>query len=636
MKYMFEKKVKKHNLLNYFKIYLVWYNINNMNEILKQKIDALPSLSGVYIMKNSSGQVIYVGKAKNLKKRAGQYFLRIQQDQKVINMVESVYDMEYYVTPSELDALALESNLIKKHKPYYNILLKDDKSFSYIKVDLKQDFPKFEITRKIKNDRKKYFGPYFAGVSAFEILKTLNLAFPIFTTGLKISKNQENKKSGSSYAFTFDTQNKNKKLSKEEYRDLVNKTVDFLSGNDKHVEEVLTKKMLANAQAQNFEQALLLRERLKLIERMREKTLINVPRDLSLDAFATYSDGINSSISVVVCRQGRIVGIQNFSVLTIAENEGEVLGEFIAQYYQEKLVPEEILVSKLFDFKDELESMLSEKRGSKTFISQPKISIKSKFTQMASQNAKVHLESSLSKQTKKDNSTIGALTRLKEKLGLQNFPKRIECFDISNLGPTNKVASMVVFTNGEKDSKSYRKFKIETVEDVNDFESMREALTRRLNRLEDEAFGPKPDLVVIDGGKGQLGIAHEVFEQFGLSDKIDLISLAKKFEEVYKPNNSFPYMLNRRSQEFNLLVRLRDEAHRFAITFHRSLRQKQGFKSQLDGLKGLGEEREKLLFKKFLSVERIKAASMEELMQIDGIGKGLATKIKNFLNKEEQ
>lgn len=606
-----------------------------MNEILKQKIDALPNQSGVYIMKNSSGQVIYVGKAKNLKKRAGQYFLRLQHERKVINMVENVFDMDYFVTQSELDALALENNLIKKHKPYYNILLKDDKSFSYIKVDLKQDFPKFEITRKIKNDKKKYFGPYFAGISAFEILKTLNLAFPIFTTGLKISKNQKSKKSGSTYAFTFDTHNKNKKLSKEEYREIVNKTVDFLSGNDKYVEQILTKKMFANAKAENFEQAMLLRDRIKLIERMREKTSINVPRDLSLDAFASYNDGINASVSVVVCRQGRIVGIQNFSVLSVQENEGEILGEFIAQYYQEKLVPEQILVSKLFDFKEELEEILTEKRGSKVEISEPKISLKAKFTQMASQNAKLYLESSITKQTKKENSTIGALTRLKEKLNLKYFPKRIECFDISNLGPTNKVASMVVFTNGEKDSKSYRKFKIETVEDVNDFESMREALTRRFQRLEDETFGEMPNLVVIDGGKGQLGIAQEVFEKFGLTDKIDLISLAEKFEEVYKPNNSFPFMLNRRSQEFNLLIKLRDEAHRFAITFHRSLRQKQGFKSQLDGLKGLGESKEKLLFQKFLSIEKIKNASIEEIMTVQGIGKKLATKIKDFLSPKE-
>ena len=607
-----------------------------MNQFISQKLSALPTNSGVYVMRNASGQVIYVGKAKNLKNRVSQYFLHTKKDIKVQAMTENIFDLDYFVTPTEIDALALEITLIKKYKPHYNILLKDDKSFTYIKVNLKDEFPMFEITRKIKKDSCKYFGPFFAGVTAAELLKTIHLAFPLRQHNVKIVNSNASKKMGGSYSFGFSSTTKGEKISKDEYREMVNQTIDFLTGRDDEIEKILNEKMIKNAENENFEQALLLRDRIKIIERLKSKSIMNLPRNLSLDAFGIADDGINCAISVVICRGGKILGVQNFSVLSISEDKGETLSQFMLQYYEKNIIPEEIVVEQEFSFKPEIENTLTQLKGNVVLITVPKISIKKKFVEMAISNAIVHLSNSISREKQKENQTFGALSRLQQKLSLSSLPKRIECYDISNLGGTNSVASMVVFTNGEADKKSYRKFKIKTVEGPNDFLSMKEALTRRLERYkeDDDAFSEKPNLIVIDGGKGQLSSAYEILMQSGV-EGIDMISLAKQFEEVYKPNLSVPIMLDRRSQELKLLQRLRDEAHRFAITFHRSLRTKNSFSSSLDEVEGLGENRQKWLLTEFGSVEKIKNATVEELTKVSGIGKKIAQKILAQLNKNE-
>lgn len=602
-----------------------------MNELIKTKLEALPKNSGVYVMRNISGQVIYVGKAKNLKNRVSQYFLLGKKDIKVQTMVEHVYDLEYFVTPTEIDALALELNLIKKYKPHYNILLKDDKSFAYIKVNLKQDFPRFEITRKIKKDSCKYFGPYISGVSANEILKTIHLAFPLRTHNIKIYNNKEQKKSYGSFSLT--SVSSKEKISKEQYRKIVDQTIDFLSGKDDEIENILKEKMQKNAEAENFEQALLLRDRIAMIDKMKEKSIVSIPRNLEVDAFGITSDGLAGAVSVVVCRGGKILGVQNFSLITVSEDTGELLTQFISQYYEKNLIPHEILVAENFSFMSELEQLLTEKKNASVKIFVPKIAVKAKFVAMANENANVHLTNSLSKEKQKENRTYGALIRLQQKLELLSIPRRIECYDISNLGGTNSVASMVVFLNGEADKKSYRKFKIKTVEGPNDFLSMKEALGRRLEKIKqnDLDFGEKPNLIVIDGGKGQLSSAYEILTSSGI-EGIDMISLAKQFEEVFKPNNNMPIMLGAKSAELKLLQRVRDEAHRFAITFHRLLRGKKNIESVLDNIDGLGKQRTKLLLQTFGSVEKIKNSTVEEITKINGIGKKIAEKILNGLN----
>jgi excinuclease ABC subunit C len=605
-----------------------------MNQVLEQKIALLPKSSGVYVMRNKYGQVIYVGKAKNLKNRAGQYFLQTQKHPKVQAMLEHVYDLEYFLTPTEIDALALEANLIKKYKPHYNILLKDDKHFAYIRVDLKQEFPRFEIVRKIKKDGAKYFGPYVSGVSANEILKTIHLAFPLRTHNIKIYDSKQNKRSYGSFSLT--SVSSKEKITKEQYDQIVKQTIDFLSGRDDEIENILKQKMLKNAQNQNFEQALLLRDKIKMIEKMKEKTIVSVPRSLDLDAFGIAFDGLSCAISVLVCRGGKMLGVQNFSLISVSEQKGEMLAQFMLQYYEKNTIPHEILIEQNWPELQDVQTLLqSQKNGAVEFVC-PKIAHKAKLVEMANSNAQMHLQNSISREKQKQNQTWGAITRLAEKLNLNSLPRRMECFDISNLGGTNSVASMVVFTDGEPDKKSYRKFKIRTVEGPNDFLSMQEALTRRLEKIKNGEldFGAKPNLIVIDGGKGQLSAAYEILQKSGV-DGIEMISLAKQFEEVYKPNQSAPIMLERNSAELKLLQRLRDEAHRFAITFHRQLRSKNSFQSSLDNIERLGENKKKLLFATFGSVEKIKAASVEQLQQVNGIGKVLAQNIYNALHKEE-
>lgn len=600
---------------------------------MQQKIELLPKNSGVYVMRNEYGQVIYVGKAKNLKNRVSQYFLQTKKDAKVQAMVDHVFDLEYFLTPTEIDALALESNLIKKYKPYYNILLKDDKNFAYIRVDTKQEFPRFEIVRKLKKDGAKYFGPYISGVSANEILKTIHLAFPLRTHNIKIYTSKERKKSYGSFSLT--SVSSKEKISKEQYDQIVKQTIDFLSGRDDEIENILKDKMAKNAENENFEQALLLRDRIRMIEKMKEKTIVSVPRSLDLDAFGIASNGLSCAISVVVCRGGKMLGVQNFSLISVSDDKGELISQFLMQYYEKNTIPHEILLAENYAGIAELQTLLAQQKNGAVEVFAPKIAHKAKLVAMAEQNALAHLSNSITREKQKENQTLGAITRLAEKLSLSSLPRRMECFDISNLGGTNSVASMVVFTDGEADKKSYRKFKIKTVEGPNDFLSMKEALTRRLEKIKnnDLEFGEKPNLIVIDGGKGQLSSAYEILLASEVQG-IDMISLAKQFEEVFKPNNSTPIMLERNSAELKLLQRLRDEAHRFAITFHRLLRSKKSVESSLDKIARLGENKKKLLFTTFGSMEKIKAATVQELQAVEGIGKVLANNIWTAFHPE--
>lgn len=604
-----------------------------MNDVIRQKLNLITENSGVYIMKNADGTVIYVGKAKNLKNRVSQYFHTSAKQPKVQAMVDHIADFDYYITLSEQDAFALENNLIKKYQPFYNILLKDSKTFAYIKVNLKEDFPHFEITRKLKSDGAKYFGPYISGVSAKDVLNLLHLAFPV--RNCKDNLNKKHARACLNYSIGLCKAPCMGYISKQEYRKIVDQAIDFLKGNDQQIEAILKDKMNNYAKVENFEKALEMRDNLKIINKLKEKVVANIPKDLSLDAFAYVSDGEASAVCALTLRMGKILGIQNFSC-----NDGAIVGveslqEFVVAYYKNKDLPDQILVNLDMENTDDYSVYLQTVYGKKPIIITPKISLKNNIIKMAEQNAQEHLYKCVREDKLKFKRTLGALISLKESLKLQAIPKRIECYDISNISGTNKVASMVVFVNGEPSKKMYRKFKIRDVVGQNDFASLQETITRRLCELEkqeDESFSATPDLIVIDGGKGQLSATNEILKKFNF-DGIKIISLAKRFEEVYTTNSSQPIMLKRASEELKLLQRIRDEAHRFAITFHRNLRDKNQFNDPLLNVTGIGKSKMRSLYAQFETLENIKKASVEELALVKGIDKALAKNIHDFLNK---
>lgn len=606
-----------------------------MNEKIRQKLKTLTTRPGVYIMRNKDGEIIYIGKAKNLKNRVSQYFRNSPKPSKVQAMVNNVDDFDYFIAVSELDALGLESNLIHKYQPFYNILLKDGKAFPYIKIDLKEEFPRLEIVRKVKKkEGEKYFGPYIAGIDPREILKTINMAFKIRTCKLKINSKTPAKRECLNYSLGLCLAPCTGKTTKEEYGEEIKKVIRFLNGNDDEIEKILKEKMEIASNLQNFERAIELRESLKMVEKLKQKVVANLTKDVNKDIFAYHTDGISGVINVMVIRGGKILGIVNFEQSDAELEESETLFNFICQYYGNMLVPNEIIVSHPID--EELLKSFVEKNVK--IISNPH-GTNLTLLKMAKENAVEYLEKKMAKEKIAYNSSIGAMKMLQEKLSLKNLPKRIECYDISHISGTNKVASMVVFVNGVAEKKEYRKFKIKTVAGNDDFASLKETLTRRLQRYKDqngESFKEKPDLLVIDGGKGQLSSCYEILKDFNLENQIDIISLAKKLEEVYTTKDNNAVILKYGSAELKLLQRVRDEAHRFAITFHRQLRTKAQTHIDLEDIKGLGKVKINALLKAFETSENIKNASIEELCLVKGIHESLAHDIKNYFNNKDK
>lgn len=586
-------------------------------DVILDKVKRLPNDAGVYIMKDKDENIIYVGKAKNLKKRVSQYFLRKQDHIKVKNMVSNVADFDFFVVNDELEALALENNLIKKHKPYYNILLKDGKTYAYIKVNLKEDYPRFEISRKLnKND--KYFGPYMAGVSAKEILSILDYAFGVRKCKLPLAENRKPSKPCLFKEMHMCSAPCNKEISREDYRVIVEKAIRFLKGDTKEVTEILKTKMQTASDMQNYEVALQLRDRLKMLEKLQSKVITSLGSLVDYDVFKLSTVGEFSAMCVLGIRGGKLQSVETFDILNYLD-EMEAYTQFIMQYYNtHPLIAEEIILPSIET--NEIELYLSSKSKKKLVVTKPKIdSVKYKLLDMADKNARIHIEKNLDKTTKQKNASIGAINQLKKDLNLSRTPKRIECYDISHTYGTYTVASMVVLINGEKAKSMYRKFKIETVDFIDDFASMKEVLTRRMEKLnsEDISFSSMPDLIVIDGGKGQLSVAVDILNSFNYTN--DLISLAKREEEVFKPNQSNPYLLEKGSYSLRLLQLARDEAHRFAITFNRQLRAKGMYKGGLESIAGVGPKIRRILLNHFRTLENIKNASFEDLNSVKGI-----------------
>ena len=594
---------------------------------LKEKLSLLPDAPGVYIMLDKDGIVIYVGKARVLKNRVRQYFHTSAKPEKVMAMVENIADFYYIITQTEIDALALENNLIKKYKPKYNILLKDDKTYPYIKVHTKESFPRVSITRKLKKDGK-YFGPFMGGVRCGELLDVISSVYKVRSCSVAIG--EKPKKPCLEYHLGRCLAPCAHLCTQEEYAAKVKETLSFLDGNYEEAETLLQEKMLRFAENEEFELAMEYREKLAMLSKLKLKRITSLNRALNADIIALKTNFIYSSVNVLVTRSGIMQGGTNFALEDSSLTETDALTAFIAQFYTNHELPDEIITQDFCE-KELLERYFLERFEKRVEIILPKQGVKHQLLEMAEKNASEYLSKSIDKIKHKNDMTKNACYRLQEVLGLKKYPKRMECYDISNISGVDKVGSMVVFIDGEADRSSYRRFKIKTVEGANDYASHQEMMRRRLAKLDGEEAErfPKPDLIIIDGGKGQLSAIKEVFDEMNVTD-IELISLAEREEEIFTLFSDESIRIDHRDYALKMLQRIRDEAHRFAITYFRSLHSKRNLASVLQEIDGIGKKKRMALLEKFGTIDKIMDATEEMLCEAEGIGPELAKKIKEY------
>ena len=595
----------------------------------------LPTSPGVYVMLNADGQVIYVGKAKVLKNRVKQYFYSSIKTEKVMAMVANIADFYYIITNSEIDALSLENNLIKKYKPKYNILLKDDKTYPYIRVNLKQDYPIFEVTRRVRFDGAKYFGPFMGGVSVKGVLEIINQCFMLRTCKQTLP-NKSIKRECINYHIGRCLAPCVNKTTKEEYRERVDAALDFLSGNDDTVEEIIKAKMMKFAEIGEYETAISFRDKLNELEKVKQRKITDLNRFINADIIAVATNDLYSAVNILITRSGRMQGGKNFSI-EYGIDSRQTLTEFITGYYKDgKELPDEIVINLELEDEELIESYFKETFNKSVSIVVPKQGVRKQLVDMAQGNANDYLEKAVNKIQHKQDLTTDACARLQKILNLKRYPKRMECYDISNISGVDKVGSMVVFTDGEKDLSQYRRFMIKTVKGANDFASLKEVLLRRLSKLgtEEEENFPKPDLIIIDGGKGQLSSVKAVFDELNITD-IDLVSLAKREEEIFTIYSNEPVVLSHRDYCLRLFQAIRDEAHRFAITYFRKLHNKRNLKSELDNIEGIGKKRRLQLLGEFGSVENIARLEIEDIMKLDGFGEKYAKAVYEYFRRKK-
>ncbi len=599
---------------------------------IQTKLKNLPAEPGVYIMYDADGNVLYVGKAKILKNRVRQYFhASTNKTEKVLAMLSHVTDFQYIITASETDALSLENTLIKKYTPPYNILLKDGKQYPYIKVDLRSDFPKFVATRKLQKDRCRYFGPITQG-GAKAFLEILSSVFPTVTCNNNLTKLPKNFRPCLNYHIGKCCAPCVGKVTKEQYREIVNRAVAFLSGDDREVRDILQQKMMEASEKMQYEQALNYKRYIQLIDKINQQRIVVLSKFVDYDMFAVASNGKNCVVNHTMIRGGKVVFSDNNAITDAGIDEAQTLSSFLAEYCEMVKLCGEIYTNIELPDAVELQQLISEKTGVKTIVYCPKMQDKKRLVDMSYRNAVEYLTKSQTEIDRKYNATQGAVLQLKDLLHLKKLPLRVECYDISNVQGVDKVASMVVFTNGRKDASQYRRFKIRTVEGANDFASMREVLLRRFERMkqDDGVFGKTPDLIVVDGGLGQLDYARQAMEESGA--EVQLVSLAKQEELVYTLGTNQPTYLPRNSYALNLLINIRDESHRFAITYFRKLHNKTSIRSVLQDVPGIGEKRRIELHRKFKSMDALKAATVDEISDTPGMTRPVAEALYKFLH----
>ena len=575
--------------------------------------DDLPLVPGVYLLKDSADRILYVGKAKSLKKRVKSYF-RSDLDPKTRALMNQFHHLEYIVTDTEKEALILESNLIKKHMPRYNIRLKDDKRYPYIRVT-NEKFPRVLITRRVMDDGSYYYGPFTEATTLRRLVKFIKALFKV-----RDCKNMD----GPCLNYQIDLCKApcDNQVTEAEYKKMVDNVSMFFEGKYDEIMDALKQEMIEAAKNQEFEKAAVLRDQINSVEDVLEKQKMEFTGDLDQDVVAAASDEELACVAVFSVRNGKIIGREDF-LMGGAENSSEekIITAFLKQYYiGPRHVPSKIILHKDVEDRNLIEEWLTEKRESHVDIAVPVEGIEFRLARMVSKNAQILLNHQ--KEVK------GALVDLKKYLGIAKIPKRIEAYDISNISGQNAVGSMVVFENGMPKKSGYRRYKIET-EGPDDYAMMKEMLTRRFTSLINNQDS-EPDLVLVDGGKGQLNIALEVFNSLNI--KYPVIGLAKEFEHVFIPQTPSPLILPRDSEALLLLQRIRDEAHRFAITYHKTLRSKEFKRSSLDEIPGVGNKRKMTLLKHFGSMENIMNADVSELQEIKGISKKLAVIIRDHFD----
>lgn len=597
-----------------------------MTEIVEEKLKLLPDSPGVYIMKDSSGNVIYVGKAIILKNRVRQYFQsQRNHTPKVRAMVSHVADFETILTHSEVEALILECNLIKKHRPRYNISLKDDKTYPYLKLTMADPYPRLMMTRRILKDGAKYFGPYTDVTAMHESVKLLRKMFPMRTC-----RNMNVDRPCLEYHIKRCIAPCTGKVDRDEYMAMVRAVSMFLEGHTADVERDIEKRMYEAADDCAFELAARLRDQLMAVRKVGEKQNI-VTGSGDQDAVGMARSEMGACVMVFYIRAGKMVGREHFLLKGIdGESDEDVLYAFLQQYYnQATYLPHEVLLPIVLpeERRQLLEKWLTEEKGAKVSLLVPKRGTKRDIVEMAGGNAGKFLSDEQARQKLADAQTLGAVEELGRCLGLKKPPMRMECFDISHNQGVETVASMVVFEGGVPKKSDYRRYKINSTEGKpDDFKSMREVTTRRYTKLSDDDM---PDLIVMDGGKGQLSSALEIIRGAGHMDT-PVIGLAKRFELVYTEGSSDPVVLPRNSQALYLIQRIRDEAHRFAITYHRKRLRKHNLVSILDHIDGIGPKRRKAVWDQFGSINKIKAASVDELAGVDGMTRPAAEAVHAF------
>ena len=634
---------------------------STISEKIRKQLAALPARPGVYLMRNAKGEVIYVGKAAKLKDRVRSYFgSPHMMEPKTLALRQHIDDFEYIVVGNAGEALILEATLIKRHQPFFNIRLKDDKRYPYLKVDVQNPWPRVYITRRIEKDGARYFGPYASAGSVRATLDLTKKLFPWRSCTKEITGKDQRPcldyyiKRCIAPCTAFCT--------KEEYDDVIEDVILFLEGKSDDVLRRLKDQMSRAAEQMEYERAAQVRDQLRSIERTVERQMVSTTRQEDVDIFGIARDGDQACVQVFFVRGTQMIGRDTFVLEGVRdESDNAVLTNFLLQYYEgAQYIPKLVAIPSEAEDRDTIEELLTEKRGSLVEVRVPERGEKKRLVELAGENAKESLSLMRVKWMADANKTELALEQLMEELSLPDVPHRIECYDNSNIQGTNPVSSMVVFVDGKPATNQYRRFKVKTVVGADDFATMAEVLRRRfknhgksgkLGGIEDtevsQGHGEStatenpesaivnrepegwdlPDLVIIDGGKGQLGAAVQVMRELGVHH-IPTVGLAKRFEELFVPDEDEPVVLPRGSEALYLVQRVRDEAHRFAITFHRQVRGKSSIQSALDTIAGIGPKRKKALLRKFGSVKQIREADVEEIASTVGFTKALAEKVK--------